>query len=285
MEEVQDTLGHANLSKDLNIDHPLGRDEFLYDLIGINLIGLKSVIVLIKDPKTYFNAALTPDWEGRFWPSMRMWLGLMTIMIGLQFIWASDSSEMTAMFRMMASSAVEGFQRGAELDGKELDLSWFDPVQSGKDMFRQYIFIYPFIFVAFMCLLAFIFRGWERKLPYIARVRFIFAIIVPGTVFGLITTLLLSAVNGMMYQIISLAVMVLMLGIYWVTAYRGAYAHAPKGTALGMSFIAAFLILLTLTLAQFVAMMIAVIPGVMDVVETLRPQLDVIKAAKEPTSG
>jgi len=283
MQVENGSLKNGKLSEDLNVTHPLGRDEFLYDLIGINLIGLKSLLVLFKNPKDYFNAALTPDWEGRFWPSIRMWFGLMTIMIGLQFIWASESSEMTAMFRMMASSVVEGFQKGAELDGDALDLSWFDPTEAGKDMFRQYIFIYPFIFVIFMCALAFIFRGWERKLPYIARVRFIFAIILPGTVFGLITTLLLSAATGKTYQILSLVVMGLMLPIYWSTAYRGAYAHASKSSAIGLSFVVAFLILLTITLAQFTAMMIALVPNTLDIIEILKPQLDALRAAKDVT--
>ena len=123
MVDETDLLEDTRLSQDLSIDHPLGRDEFLYDLIGINIMGLKSLGTLIKSPAIYFEAALSPNWEGKYWPSMRMWFGLMTIMIGLQFIWASESSEMTAMFRMLAGSLADGAIAGAERKGDVIDMS------------------------------------------------------------------------------------------------------------------------------------------------------------------
>lgn len=262
----------TSLSNEMNIDHPLGREEFLYDLIGINIIGLKSLGVLVSKPKEYFDAALSPNWEGKYWPSMRMWFGLMTIMIGLQFIWASESSEMTAMFRMLAGSIADGAIAGAAKNGETIDFSSFDRIEAGKRMFKNYIFIYPFFFVAFMCLLGFIFRGWERKLPFIARVRFIFAIIVPGTIVGLFTTFMMLPFKGKAYQIASLVVMGLIFLTYVVTAYRGAYAHCDKGTRIGMSFVIALLIMVTLFIAQIVAMLLALIPVGADIVETIRSQ-------------
>lgn len=216
MEELEN-LADNTLSAELSIDHPLGRDEFLYDLIGINIIGLKSLGVIIKDPATYFKAALTPDWEGKYWPSMRMWFGLMTIMIGLQFIWASENSEMTAMFRMLAGSLADGAIAGAKSKGEILDLPAYDRIEAGKRMFKNYIFIYPFFFVSFMCLLGFIFRGWEQKLPYIARVRYIFAIIIPGSIVGLMTIFMILLFKGQAYQIASSIVMALIFLAYWIS--------------------------------------------------------------------
>jgi len=265
-------LEETPLSGELSVNHPLGRDEFLYDLIGINIIGIKSLGVLFRRPADYFKAALTPDWEGKYWPSMRMWFGLMTLMIGLQFIWASESSEMTAMFRTLAGTIADGAIAGAERDGKTLDFSAFDRVDAGKRMFKTYIFIYPFFFIAFMCLLGFIFRGWEQKLPFIARVRYIFAIIVPGSVIGLITTFLMLPFKGQAYQTASFVVMGLIFATYWVTAYRGAYVSSPKGTRIGMSFVIALLILITLTLAQFIAMMLSLIPIGSEIVDIVRSQ-------------
>jgi len=269
-----DQLAETKLSEDMNINHPLGRDELLYDLIGINLMGLKSLGTLIKNPVDYFNAALSPDWEGRHWPSMRMWFGLMTIMIGLQFIWASESSEMTAMFRGLASSITEGVNQGAASKNEVVDFSGFDVAEAGKKMFKNWIFIYPFFFVAFMCLLGFIFRGWERKLPYVARIRFIFAIIVPGTLIGLFSTFMFIPLKGTAYMIASVVSIILIFLVYWVTAYRGAYAHCEMGTRIGMSIVISLLIIVTLTLAQFTSMMIAfltIIPEVIDIIQTQRP--------------
>lgn len=267
-----DFIEATSLSKDLSVDHPLGRDEFLYDLIGINILGLKSLGVLIKKPADYFKAALSPDWEGIYWPSMRLWFGLMTIMIGLQFIWASESSEMTAMFRMLTGTIADGALMGAERDGKVLDLSAFDRVEAGKKMFKNYIFIYPFFFVFFMCLLGFIFRGWEQKLPFIARVRYIFAIIVPGSILGILTMFLMLPFKGQAYQIASFAAMGLIFITYWSTAYRGAFITSSKGTRLGMSFVISLLIMIALMIAQFVSMMLALIPVGADIVEIIRSQ-------------
>lgn len=261
-----------SLSQELSIDHPLGRDEFLYDLIGINIIGLKSLWVLIKNPIDYFKAALIPDWEGKYWPSMRMWFGLMTIMIGLQFIWASENSEMTAMFRTMAGMLADGAMAGAAQDGTTLDISSYDRVDAGKRMFKIYIFIYPFFFVLFMCLLGFIFRGWEQKLPFIARVRYIFSIIVPGSIAGLVTTFLMLPFKGEAFQIASFVAMGLVLATYWVTAYRGAFTTSPKGTRIGMSFVISLLILAAVFVAQFISMMLALIPMGMEVAEIIKSQ-------------
>lgn len=272
METEIDTLQNSGLSNELAVNHPLGRDEFLYDLIGINIIGLKSLGVLITRPKDYFKAALSPNWEGKYWPSMRMWFGLMTIMIGLQFIWASESSEMTASFRTLAGALVDGAIAGAERNGETIDIGLFDKAEMGKNMFKTYIFIYPFFFVSFMCLLGFIFRGWEQKLPFIARVRFIFAIIVPGTIVGLFTTFMMLPFKGKAYQVATFVVMGLIFLTYAITAYRGAYAHCDKGTRIGMSFVIALLIMVTLFIAQIVAMLLALIPVGADIVETIRAQ-------------
>lgn len=263
-------LAETRLTEDLNVDHPLGRDEFLYDLIGINIMGLKSLGTLITNPKDYFKAALSPNWQGRHWPSIRMWMGLMTIMIGLQFIWASESSEMTAMFRGLVESVIQGVNQGAAAQNEIVDFSGFDVPEAGKKIFKIWIFIYPFFFVAFMCLLGFIFRGWERKLPYIARVRFIFAIIVPGTLVGLFSTFVFIPLKGSAYMIASIASIFLIFAIYWITAYRGAYAHCDTGTRIGMSFIISLLIIITLTLAQFVSMILSlfgIMPDIVAVIE------------------
>lgn len=272
MDIENEILKSNSLGKELSIDHPLGRDEFLYDLIGINIIGLKSLGVLFKNPVDYFKAALTPDWEGKYWPSMRMWFGLMTIMLGLQFIWASESSEMTSMFRTMAGMLADGAQVGAAKDGTTLDFSSYDRVDAGKRMFKTYIFIYPFFFVLFMCLLSFIFRGWEQKLPFIARVRYIFAIIVPGSIIGLITTFLMLPFKGQAFQWASMAALILVFITYWITAYRGAYTSSPKGTRIGMSFVVSLLILATVFIAQFISMMLALIPMGAEVAEIIKSQ-------------
>lgn len=267
-----DTLANAKVTDDLSGHHPMGSEEFLYDLIGINITGIKSLGTLITRPKLYFDAALSVDWQGRYWPSMRLWFGLMTILIGLQFLWASESSEMTAMFRALVTSIIDGASQAAARDNVVLDFSAYSIEEAGKKTFKTWIFIYPFFFVAFMCFLAFIFRGWERKLPFVARTRFIFAIIVPGSIIGLLATFLMLPLKGGAYQTASFVTLGATFLAYWITAYRGAYAHCDKGTAIGMSLVVSILIIVTLFLAQLTSMILSLFSAGADIAEIVREQ-------------
>jgi len=195
----------------------------------------------------------------------------MTMMLALKFIWASESSEMTSMFRTMAAMVSDGAMQEAESSGRTIDLSQYDADEAGKRMFKTYIFIYPFFFVSFMCALALIFRAWGRKLPYIARVRYIFAIIIPGSVIGLLTTFMMLPFKGQAYQIVSFISMALIFLTYLVTAYRGAYpATISKGGRIGRSFAVALAIMIMLLIAQFVAMFLAIIPLITEVSEMIK---------------
>ena len=104
----------ASLAEDLTGASKFGSDEFFYDIFGINIKGLKSAWTLIRRPAEYFDAARLPDWGGEHWPSIRIWLGLTGILIALQFLWASESSEMTAMFQNLATTIGDGFSAQLE---------------------------------------------------------------------------------------------------------------------------------------------------------------------------
>lgn len=258
----------------------VGSDEFFYDIFGINIKGLKSIWTLLKRPAEYFDAARLPDWGGEHWPSIRLWLGLMGILIGLQFIWASESSEMTAMFQTLAILPGDTFNSSAGPNDPQLDLSILDRQALGKQGFKRWIFIYPFFFIAAMCVLAFIFRVWKPAASFVIRLRFIFGIIVPGSVLGLFMTLLMVNTSGELYRNISFAMFPLMYIIYAVTTYRGPLHAHETGERVGLSLIIPLLILIFLVVAQTISMVIAVVPIWVEVSETLRPQRDAIDAAK-----
>jgi len=205
----------------------------------------------------------------------------MGVLIALQFLWASESSEMTAMFQTLAMSMAEGLQSGAARDGNTISLDSLDRRALGKRAFKLWVLIYPAFFIISMCVLAFIFRAWKPAVGFVVRLRYVFGIIVPGTVFGLISTLALINVSGKTFQIISVAQMGVMLIIYWITAYRGPFHSHEKGERIGLSFIVAILILTFILLGQTISMVISIIPTGIEVIEILRPQLDAIKAAED----
>ncbi|WP_189581446.1 hypothetical protein [Litorimonas cladophorae] len=48
-------------------------------------------------------------------------------------------------------------------------------------------FIYPFFFIGTICVFVFFFRVWKPAVGLVVRRRYLFAIIVPGSVYGLIS--------------------------------------------------------------------------------------------------
>ncbi len=272
------TPNQPSLANDLTGAPRVGSDEFFYDIFGVNLKGLKSIWTLIVSPSEYFAAARLPDWGGDHWPSVRIWIGLMGILAALQFLWASESSEMTAMFQTLAMSVAEGVQAGASRDGIGISLENLDRKDLGRRAFKLWAIIYPFFFVVMMCALAFVFRPWKPAASFVIRLRFIFAIVVPASVYGLVATLALINVKGQLFQIISFAQLGIVLLIYGVTAYRGPFESHERGERLGLSFVTAILILVSVLVAQLTSMLVAIVPTGIEIIETLHPQIEAIKA-------
>lgn len=275
------TEAQLSIATDLTGAKRIGSDEFFYDIFGINIKGLKSIWTLLARPAEYFDAARLPDWGGEHWPSIRIWLGLMGILVALQFLWASESSEMTAMFQTITMSVAEGIQSGAASNGNTIYLDGLERQALGKRAFKLWIFIYPFFFIVAMCALAFVFRAWKPVVEFVVRLRYIFGIIVPGSVFGLVTTLALINVTGKTYQIISFALIPAMILIYGITAYRGPLHTHDQGERIGLSCVISVLIMVFLLAAQFASMVLAIIPTGMEILETLRPQIEAAKAARD----
>lgn len=275
------TLKKASFAQDLTGANRVGSDEFFYDIFGVNIKGLKSIWTLIRQPAEYFEAARLPDWGGDHWPSIRIWLGIMGVLVALQFLWASESSEMTAMFQNMVMSLGDGISASAAADGVTLDLSALDRQTLGKQTFKRWVVIYPFFFIGAMCILAFIFRAWKPASSFVIRLRYIFGIIVPASVFGLLTTLAMVNLSGHLYMIVSFITMPVMLILYALTAYRGPFHSYETGERIGMSIVVAILIFTFMMLAQFISMMIAATPAWIDVIETLKPQMEAAREARD----
>ncbi len=233
----------------------IGLEEFLEDVFGLNIRSAKTLWTLFKTPSNYFAAAKTPDWEQKYTPSLRLWLGLTAIMVALQFIWARpDGTFMSAMKESLIGGLKSGMNSGA---GRSFDLTTFDFDAVFVDTMKLNTLIYPFMFVFMMSLLAFAYRAWGQKLPFVVRQRYIFAIIIPATVIGVFSTLLMTAASTEVFKVVSFFQIGLVLGLYFITAYRGPYASMDTGEKFGRSIILALVITFMLTLAQMISMMIA----------------------------
>ena len=59
------------------------------------------------------------------------------------------------------------------------------------------------------------------------------------------------------YKIISIIQIFVMIGLYFLTAYRGPYAHMEVGEKIGRSIFLSLSIIVMVTVAQFISILIA----------------------------
>jgi len=254
---MADTVGRKT-SKDNISDEPdlkIGLEEFLEDVFGLNIRSAKTILAMFKTPAIYFQAAKTKDWQQRFTPSLRLWLGLMTVSVALQFFWARPDG---SLMQMLKQGLEVGFNYGVKArGGSEVDFTGFDFDTAMTAVMKLNSLIYPFIFVTIMSLLAFTYRAWGQTLTYVVRQRYIFAVIVPATVFGLASTILMTFASAEVYKVIGIIQFFVIAALYFITAYRGPYAHMDGGEKTGRSIFLSICILLSLLIAQYASLLLS----------------------------
>lgn len=240
----------------------VGYDDFFEDIFGLSVRGLKSIKCLFVDPAAYFTAARHADWQDRFTPSMRLWLGLMTILIGLQFIWASDASNYMDSVTQLPRAFVES---QLTMDGANIQaLQDYDMLAAAKRINARNLLIYPFIFIACLLLLSAIFRPWRNGENFVVSQRYMFGVIVPASVVGLVSTILSYLIPASVYTIVSNTQIAIIFVLYVITAYRGPMRDFGKDR-LGMSVVMAMVIFAALFTAQIISMVIAAMPIIFEI--------------------
>lgn len=241
----------------------VGFDDFLDDIFGISLKGLKSIRTLIIDPADYFEAARHSDWQGRHTPALRIWLSLMTLMVALQFIWAADASNfmdsITQLPRAFVDIQID--KEGANIEA----LNNYDMLGAAKRIIARNTLIYPFIFVGIFLFLSAIFRPWRNGENFVVRQRYMFGVIIPASVLGLTTTILSYLTPPAFYLAYTNIQLVVIGLIYAITAYRGPMREFDKDRV-GMSIVMALIMLIGLFIAQMISMLIASFPIIMEIV-------------------
>ena len=73
---------------------PLRIDTVAEDIFGLNLRGLRSIGVLWRSPKLYFDSARHMNWRDSFTPSIRLWLFFFALLSFFKFWWVGSSDGM-----------------------------------------------------------------------------------------------------------------------------------------------------------------------------------------------
>lgn len=199
----------------------VGYDDLIEDIFGLNMRGLKSIWILFKNPKAYYDAAWDADWSGKFTPSFRLWFSLLALTFFFQFIWASGDSALLSNYEIQLQSAIDSGQLllpdGVETRDAAVILS------------RWYFGLLPFGNALFFAIMGAAFVFWGRKIPLVIRFRYAFISVTLPALATLVIYLIVPLLpkNNVVPFVLSIGSATLLLGP--ITVFRGAFGDMKMG--------------------------------------------------------
>lgn len=239
----------------------IGFDSLLEDLFGLNVKGLKTIWTLLISPAKYFQAAKSREWMNKYTPSFRVWFGIVALTAAFKFIYAGKDSAMLELYTLQMEAMKETFESGRQSAGRDpIDLSHIDPEVSAMSVLKWIFILSPFMTMIFMSLLAFVYRAWGEKLSFVVRLRYVFAMIITGSVVGFFGSFLTLFASGPLFMTINNILIVVIGLLYFSTAYFGPYAHYERGERFAFSLVLSTLCFAAMMTAILLSTVLATIP-------------------------
>jgi len=190
---------------------PLPIDALAEDLLGLNLRGLRSIAVLWRRPRVYFDAARQIDWGDKFTPSIRLWLFFFALLSFFKVWWLGSGEGMIQAY-------ADGFS-GAQL-----------PLPAGmtyRDIGREAVLLIfgllPLFQITATVILALCFPFWGEPTTAALRQRYLFAVIVPSASLMPIFMTVMMFVPPQSLAVYGLALAGLTFLIDFQSGYRGGF--------------------------------------------------------------
>lgn len=243
----------------------LGVDDLVEDIFGLNLRGLKTIWTLITRPWLYFEAAKTQTWQDRYTPSFRIWFAIIAIGTFFQFIWAGQNTAMFAAYVEVMKTIVTDANVVLAEDQLMIDPNVFDPGEAAKTLVKYSQLFLPVGYLVCLLIIAALFQSWGERLSFVVRLRYVFAIIVPGAIVGYFFAFLTTKIPLEIFQIVNLGGLFLMFASYFAVAYLGPFRGMATRVRLGRSLGITALIIIAVMLASLIAVGLAFIPTMMTV--------------------
>lgn len=236
----------------------LGLDSFIEDLFGLNIRSFKTIWTSFVRPHQYFRAGLHADWENNFTPSLRLWLGLFALVTALQFFWAGQNTVMNQSIQSTLTTLSEQIISTAQAQGTKIADKPFDASLATNVYFKRQVLIQPIVLIALLMFLSAIYRAWGESYEFVIRQRYIFAILVPGTVIGAICLTASKFIPEHLFGLFSIFQLAIIAGAYFLTAYRGPYKRLENASRLARSIAVAALILIMVLIANAISSLSAI---------------------------
>lgn len=191
-------------------------DSIAEDLFGLNIRGLQSILVAWRKPRAYFAAARTPDWNGKYTPSVRLWLSFFALFSALKFWWFGTNAGM-----------IGAFATGFEDAGLVLSegLSYQDV---GAEAVLWVFGWIPVLQIVSMVLLAMIYNIWGERTTLALRQRFLFAVMIPSASMMPVFLTVMLFVPTSMITVYGVFLAVAAFVIDFQAGYRGLFSKVSK---------------------------------------------------------
>lgn len=194
----------------------LSLDSIAEDLFGLNLRGLQSILVAWRKPRDYFEAARTPDWNGKYTPSIRLWLSFFALFSALKFWWFGTNAGMVGAF-------ATGFEDAGLVlpDG----LTYQDV---GAEAVLWVFGWVPILQIVSMVLLAMVYNAWGERTTLALRQRFLFAVMIPGASLMPVFLTIMLFVPTSMITVYGVFLAIAAFSIDFQAGYRGGFSNVSK---------------------------------------------------------
>ncbi|WND02012.1 hypothetical protein QGN29_10685 [Temperatibacter marinus] len=226
------------MSKETEKNNPkdLATGEIVEDVLGLDMRGLKSIYALWVKPREYFQAAKQANWNNIYTPSVRLWLFFFALFSVLKFWWLENNPAMIGAY-------IVGFEeaRLTEPEGVSFE-------EIAQEMLQLTFAILPFLQIAVLGLLSFVYPFWGRPLSRALRQRYFFAIMIPSA------SLMPVLLTGMVFitseyiELYSYSLALTAFLLHFMVSYRGVFYDFTLGKRLFLSGLMAFVVVALSTL-------------------------------------
>lgn len=237
----------------------VGIGDLFEDGFGFGAKTIKTIRTAILSPRRYFLAAQTSDWSG-FSPSIRVYVVLLAVSSYLRYLYLGDGQIMTELYVGQFEMVLD------QLSTTQPRWLQADPRQLANDTLENLFFFTPFISFAFYTLFGMVWMAYAEKLRLAVRVRYIYALLIPASLFMLVASLAMVILPRSTAGIVSFVSLFGSSVVVAITAYFGAYPEEEsrggklmRSITLGVALIGVMLLstMLSLLIGTFMAMDVA----------------------------
>jgi hypothetical protein len=236
----------------------VGFDNLLEDVFGLNIRACRSIGILLVRPIEYFQAAKDSNWLWRFTPSFRVWFGITALTAALRFLWAGPDSPSADANRIVIDRIVDGANAALKASNQTIVLTDAMRDAAAADILKWMLASSPFVMAILIALFAVVYRAWGERLTYVVRLRYLFAVLVPGGLLGSLSAFLMMLIPHSAYHQVNFVVILVMFGLYFLTAFQGPYKSLTMGTRVGLSSLLTLCLSILVTIGIFISVAIAV---------------------------